>query len=104
MPTRFPMNSPAPRQLLRGALAALLVLSLARAAEGPAPAKGLVALPPEIAALPVEEAVLTSPPHVPPPVVRRTPARVVVNLEVRETVMRIADGVEYTFWTYGGTV
>jgi nitrite reductase (NO-forming) len=104
MTTSFSMNTPAPRHLVRGVLAALLTLSFARASEGVSQTKGLVDLPPEIAALPVEEAVLTSPPHVPPPVTRRTPARVVVNLEVREVVMRIADGVEYMFWTYGGSV
>lgn len=55
-------------------------------------------------ALPVEIAVLTSPPAVPPPIRRRTPARVVVKVEVREVVMKIADEAEYTFWTYGGSV
>jgi nitrite reductase (NO-forming) len=54
--------------------------------------------------LPVEIAVLTPPPHVPPPIGRRHPAKVIVNLEVRELTRRIADGVEYTFWTYGGEV
>ena len=27
-----------------------------------------------------------------------------VNLEVREFIGKLADGVEYTYWTYGGTV
>ncbi|MCC6846963.1 MAG: nitrite reductase, copper-containing [Deltaproteobacteria bacterium] len=54
--------------------------------------------------LPVEKAVLTSPPNVPPPIKRTTPAKVVVELEVVEHVGPIADGVEYTFWTFGGTV
>lgn|GEM_PF-6254640 len=27
-----------------------------------------------------------------------------VNLEVSEKTMPIADGVDYTFWTFGGTV
>jgi nitrite reductase (NO-forming) len=40
----------------------------------------------------------------PPPITRIHPAKVVVNLEVREVVARLADGVEYTFWTYGGSV
>ncbi len=51
-----------------------------------------------------EEAVLTAAPQVPPPITRRTPAKVTVNLEVKEEVMRIADGVDYTFWTFGGSV
>lgn len=54
--------------------------------------------------LPVEIAVLTEAPNVPPPITRRHVAKVVVNLEVREVVKRLADGVEYTFWTYGGNV
>ena len=75
-----------------------------RAAASPTDAKGPVILPPEVAALPIEEAILTPPPNVPPPIKRRHAARVVVNLEVREVVKRLADGVDYTFWTYGGTV
>jgi nitrite reductase (NO-forming) len=51
-----------------------------------------------------EEAVLTDPPLVPPPLTRDYPTRVIVHLEVREVVQRLADGVEYTFWTFGGTV
>ncbi len=84
--------------------AALLTATLANAAEGPTDAKGPVILTPEVQSLPVEQAILTSPPFVPPPITRKHNARVVVNLEVREVVMRIADGAEYTFWTYGGSV
>ncbi len=51
-----------------------------------------------------EEAVLTDPPFVPPPITRRHATKVVVRLEVREEVKRLADGVDYTFWTFGGTV
>ncbi|MFZ5438825.1 MAG: copper-containing nitrite reductase [Myxococcota bacterium] len=57
-----------------------------------------------LAALPEEKAVLTEPPMVPPPITRTTPAKVKVELEVVEKVMQLADGVEYTFWTFGGTV
>lgn len=49
-------------------------------------------------------AVLTSPPHVPPPVNRKYPAKVIVDLEVTEVDKEIAEGVTYTFWTFGGTV
>jgi nitrite reductase (NO-forming) len=50
------------------------------------------------------EAILTSPPHVPPPTGRSEPAKVIVNLEVIEKEMEISEGVSYTFWTFGGTV
>ncbi|MFB9069441.1 copper-containing nitrite reductase [Pseudofulvimonas gallinarii] len=50
------------------------------------------------------EAILTSPPEVPPPTGRDYPAKVIVNLEVVEKDMPIAEGVNYTFWTFGGTV
>lgn len=59
---------------------------------------------PLAADLPVEIAVLTEAPHVPPPIGRKHPAKVIVNLEVREVVKRLADGVDYTFWTFGGNV
>ena len=49
-------------------------------------------------------AILTSPPLVPPAITRKTPAKVIVDLEVREVVKEIAEGVKYTFWTFGGTV
>jgi nitrite reductase (NO-forming) len=49
-------------------------------------------------------AVLTSPPTVPPPTGRHAPVKVIVELEVREVEREIAAGVKYTFWTFGGTV
>ena len=53
---------------------------------------------------PQEKAILTHAPLAPPMIKRRVPARVVVNLETREVVMRLADGVDYNFWTFGGSV
>jgi nitrite reductase (NO-forming) len=50
------------------------------------------------------KAVLTSPPHVPPPTGRSKPAKVIVELEVIEKELPIAEGTTYTFWTFGGTV
>ncbi len=91
-------------RLLAACAAVLALNALALADEGPAGIQGPVVLPPELQALPVETAVLSSPPHVPPPIKRDHAARVVVNLEIREVVARLADGVEYTFWTYGGSV
>jgi nitrite reductase (NO-forming) len=52
----------------------------------------------------VENAVLTEAPNVPPPITRKHATKVVVNLEVKEVTKRLADGVEYVFWTYGGNV
>ncbi len=49
-------------------------------------------------------AVLTSPPNVPPATNRFYPAKVIVDLEVREVEKEISEGVKYTFWTFGGTV
>ncbi len=46
---------------------------------------------------------LTDAPQVPPPI-ERAPTKVVVNLETKEIVGRLADGVEYRFWTFGSTV
>ncbi len=47
---------------------------------------------------------LTSPPFVPPPIARTKPARVIVELQTKEVRGALADGVEYAFWTFGGTV
>ena len=52
----------------------------------------------------VIHAKLTPPPLVPAPVNRSHPAKVRVDLEVREVEMPISEGVTYTFWTFGGTV
>jgi len=49
-------------------------------------------------------AVLTDAPIVPPPMTRRQPAKVMVELEVSEVNLPMADGVDYTFWTFGGKV
>jgi nitrite reductase (NO-forming) len=51
-----------------------------------------------------ENAVLAEAPNVPPPITRKYATRVIVNLEVKEVTKRLADGVEYTFWTFGGNV
>ncbi|PJZ86521.1 nitrite reductase, copper-containing [Leptospira harrisiae] len=51
-----------------------------------------------------EEAKLTYAPEVPPHIDRKSEAKVIVNMETVEVVGRLADGVEYTFWTFGGSV
>lgn len=59
---------------------------------------------PDLALSGSEDAVLTDAPHVPPPITRNHPTKVTVKLEVQELVKRMADGVDYTFWTFGGSV
>lgn len=52
----------------------------------------------------VENAVLTDAPNVPPVITRDYATRVIVEMETVELVKELADGVEYTFWTFGGEV
>jgi nitrite reductase (NO-forming) len=52
----------------------------------------------------VEVATLTDAPNVPPPITRRHPAKVIVNLEVIEKTAQIDEGVTYPTWTFGGSV
>ncbi len=52
----------------------------------------------------VEHAMLTDAPRVPPAIDRDHAARVVVELETIEVTKTLAPGVEYTFWTFGGSV
>ncbi len=49
-------------------------------------------------------AILLPPPRVPPPIDRARPTKVLVSLETTEAKGTLANGVEYTFWTFGGTV
>ena len=58
----------------------------------------------DIEKLPKETFSPLPPPQAPPPITRKTPARVAIEVEVREVVKRLSDGVDYTFWTFGGTV
>jgi nitrite reductase (NO-forming) len=51
-----------------------------------------------------EVAILTAPPHVPPRITRNYPTKVRIELDTTEETLRLADGVDYTFWTFGGTV
>ncbi|MHB1237520.1 MAG: copper-containing nitrite reductase [Gallionella sp.] len=51
-----------------------------------------------------ETAILTDAPNVPPPIARKHATKVIVHLEVKEVEGRLADGVKYTFWTFGGKV
>lgn len=49
-----------------------------------------------------ETAQLTYAPEVPPAITRSHATRVTVDMEVLEVVKELADGVHYTFWTFGG--
>lgn len=51
-----------------------------------------------------EEAVLTEPPMVPPPIDRDYATKVIVKLETQEKEMELSDGVKFDYWTFGGTV
>lgn len=79
----------------------LLIASAAITARAQA---GTTPSPPAEPLGPAIHAVLTSPPEVPPPTHRTKPAKVIVELEVREVEKEISEGVRYTFWTFGGTV
>ena len=101
------MLSVDPRMPLRarGALVAALGLLLAScnaAAPDTQSSAGAIRVPPAVTG--EEVATLTSPPNVPPPITRTSPTKVIVNIDVIEKKMKLADGVEYTMWTFGGTV
>src|SRR4051812_28712534 len=106
---RNPIVNPATNNAMRAAALALATVIAVGHAAAAAPAPN-----PRPAASPAGDlgppqgapirAVLTSPPNVPPPIMRKTPAKVIVELEVIEKSMPISEGVSYTFWTFGGTV
>lgn len=54
--------------------------------------------------LPVIDAVVTHAPEVPPAVDRDHPAKVRVKMETVEKTMKMADGVDYHYWTFNGDV
>ena len=78
----------------RFGVVAFVALLSARAASAATQAPGAAPL----------RAVLTPPPQAPPSPGRRGPTTVQVDLEARELILPLADGVEYTFWTFGGRV
>ena len=51
-----------------------------------------------------EVAQLVAAPLVPAPITRKHATKVVVNLSIIEKTMQLANGVDYEFWTFGGTV
>src|SRR5210317_1003432 len=54
--------------------------------------------------MPTVQAKLTTLPDGPAPITRKQPAKVVVNVEAKEYVGTLADGVQYKFWSFNGTV
>ncbi len=50
------------------------------------------------------EAELTAPPFVPAPVGDRTAKKLLVNMEILEKEGTMTDGVQYVYWTFGGSV
>ncbi len=101
------MSSLSVRNTLAFVVIATLALAGAKAYTGGATdSDGTLAVPtrslPEIKG--VEKAVLTAAPNVPPPITRDYATKVMVELETVEKSMRLADGVDYTFWTFGGNV
>jgi nitrite reductase (NO-forming) len=89
--------------LCAAVLGAALFSGVALAADAPAKTiKPVRPVDPE--AIGQETAVLTQAPSVPPPIKRKHSAKVIVHLEVKEVTKRLADGVDYTFWTFGGDV
>jgi len=49
-------------------------------------------------------AILTSPPNVPPPTGKRKAKKLIVDMEILEKEGEMTDGVKYVYWTFGGTV
>lgn len=81
---------------------AIKAISIALVTQATPPA---LSAPVQLPAIKGEEtAVLTSAPFVPPPITRTHNTKVKVQLEVKELTQRLADGVTYTFWTFGGEV
>ena len=84
------------------AISSLFSAEAPPAATAPLPGPTAKGTDPEVVG--EEKAVLTVAPNVPPPITRKHATKVVVNLEVREVVKRMSDGVDYLFWTFGGEV
>jgi len=64
----------------------------------------MLLIAPNIVAAAEEKAILTKAPAVPPAITRAGGVKVIVELETTEVKGALSDGVEYEFWTFGGTV
>lgn len=100
----FPARRSAPPLSVLGTIGSvvlLIVMNLTFGCKGAAPA---VTPANDTAAVTGEyTAELTHAPSVPVARDYSHPEKVIVNLEVVEKVMQLADGVTYTYWTFGGT-
>ncbi|GJN67837.1 hypothetical protein PLICBS_001879 [Purpureocillium lilacinum] len=65
---------------------------------------GLEANPPDVSTLPIEHAVLTSAPSVPPPLTRTHAALVKVDLTTSPKLVQVTNQYKYEAWTFNGTV
>ena len=64
--------------------------------------KGIVSSPQVLDPIQGQElAEMASAPNVPPPITRTYATRVILNVEIKEHTQSIADGVSYTYWTFG---
>jgi nitrite reductase (NO-forming) len=48
-----------------------------------------------------ESARMASAPEVPPPIARTYATRVILDVEIKEHIKTLSDGVTYTYWTFG---
>lgn len=58
----------------------------------------------EISKLPKEQAILTSAPHVPPPITRKHPVLLQVPLTTTTKLSQLSSQYKYEMWTFNGTV
>ena len=64
--------------------------------------RGVVSSPEVIEPVQGQElAAMATAPNVPPPIARTYPTRVILNVEIKEHTASLADGVTYTYWTFG---
>jgi nitrite reductase (NO-forming) len=96
------MRQTIPNRLCAVGAVVVLTATADLAAESRTNSNAVQALDPEVSG--EEVAVLASAPNVPPPITRKHATKVIVSLEVREVIKQLADGVDYVFWTFGGSV
>lgn len=74
-------------------------------ADGPTlPIKNIFAFFGKVSKMEKVANIARDPNDVPPPITRTTPDHVKVELEVKEVIGEMADGVQFAYWTFNGTV